>query len=163
MIDVKLWLLYSNSWNHLTVCKKELRLGEEYYLQNVFTNHIYIYKQDLALDNLQELIFHKPQPNQTKLSFSLANISLPFSFFCNLTNHYLFLLISFYSFLIHSLLLYSFSFFFFHLFILQNNFLFSSSILHFLSIFIYPYNILPVFPDFTSTEPNYWSKSHNNT
>ena len=24
--DVKLWLLYSNAWDHLTVCKKELRL-----------------------------------------------------------------------------------------------------------------------------------------
>ena len=26
MTDVKLWLLYSNTWNHLTVCKKELWL-----------------------------------------------------------------------------------------------------------------------------------------
>ena len=26
MIDVKLWLLDNNTWNHLTVCKKELRL-----------------------------------------------------------------------------------------------------------------------------------------
>ena len=26
MTDVKLWLLYSNTWNHLTVYKKELRL-----------------------------------------------------------------------------------------------------------------------------------------
>ena len=26
MTDVKLWRLYSTSWNHLTVCKKELRL-----------------------------------------------------------------------------------------------------------------------------------------
>ena len=26
MTDVKLWLLYSNIWNHLTVCKKELLL-----------------------------------------------------------------------------------------------------------------------------------------
>ena len=25
MTDVKLWLLYRNTWNHLTVCKKELR------------------------------------------------------------------------------------------------------------------------------------------
>ena len=25
MTDVKLWLLYSNTWNHLTLCKKELR------------------------------------------------------------------------------------------------------------------------------------------
>ena len=27
MTDVKLWMLYSNTWNHLTVCKKELRLN----------------------------------------------------------------------------------------------------------------------------------------
>ena len=26
MTDVELWLLYSNTWNHLTVCKKELQL-----------------------------------------------------------------------------------------------------------------------------------------
>ena len=28
MTDVKLWLLYNNTWNHLTVCKKkdELKL-----------------------------------------------------------------------------------------------------------------------------------------
>ena len=26
MTDVKLWRFYSNIWNHLTVCKKELRL-----------------------------------------------------------------------------------------------------------------------------------------
>ena len=26
MTYVKLWLLYSNTWNHLTVCKKKLRL-----------------------------------------------------------------------------------------------------------------------------------------
>ena len=26
MTDVKLWLLYRNTWNHLSVCKKELRL-----------------------------------------------------------------------------------------------------------------------------------------
>ena len=25
MIDVKLWLLYINTWKHLTECKKELR------------------------------------------------------------------------------------------------------------------------------------------
>ena len=28
--------------------------------------YIYIYKQDLALNNPQELIFHKIQPSQTK-------------------------------------------------------------------------------------------------
>ncbi len=35
--------------------------------QNVFTNHIYLiymYKEHLALNNLQWLICHKTQPNQ---------------------------------------------------------------------------------------------------
>ena len=41
MTDVKLWQLNSNTWNHLTVCKKELRLVLECYLQNVFTNHLF--------------------------------------------------------------------------------------------------------------------------
>ena len=71
MTDVKLWLLYSNTWNHSTVYKKEPRLVKECYLQNVFTNHIhlfnkYIYKQDLALNNQQWLICHQSKPNQTK-------------------------------------------------------------------------------------------------
>ena len=39
MTDVNLWLLYNNTWNYLTVCKKELRLIYKYYPQNVFTNH----------------------------------------------------------------------------------------------------------------------------
>ena len=42
--DVKLWLLYSNTWNHLTAYKKnELRLVLKCYQQNVFTNHIHFY------------------------------------------------------------------------------------------------------------------------
>ena len=40
------------------------------YLQNVFTNHIYIYKLDLALDNQQWLICHKTKVNE-KISFYL--------------------------------------------------------------------------------------------
>ena len=42
--DVKLWLLYSNTWNHLTMCKKknDLRFVLKYYQQNMFTNHIYL-------------------------------------------------------------------------------------------------------------------------
>ena len=34
--------------------------------KNVFTNHIYLiytYEQDLALNNLQRLMCHNPQPN----------------------------------------------------------------------------------------------------
>ena len=42
-LDVKLWLLYSNTWNHLTICKKEPRFIQEWHLQNILTNHIYIY------------------------------------------------------------------------------------------------------------------------
>ena len=41
--DVKLWWLYSNTWNYLTVCKKELRFTWKCYQQKVFTNYIYIY------------------------------------------------------------------------------------------------------------------------
>ena len=37
------------------------------YLQNLFTSHIYLiymYKQDLTLNNLQWLLCHQPKPNQ---------------------------------------------------------------------------------------------------
>ena len=40
--------------------------------QNVFTNHlylIYMYKEDLSLDNLQWLVGHKTKPNQTNISY----------------------------------------------------------------------------------------------
>ena len=63
MTDVELWLLYSNTWNHLTVCKKDLGL-----IKNVFyktcLQFIYIYKEDMALSNQQWLIYHKTKPNQ---------------------------------------------------------------------------------------------------
>ena len=68
MNDVKLLLLHSNSWNHLTVRKQKwAQAQQKNYQQNVFTYHIYLiymYKQDLALDNLQWLICHKTKPNQ---------------------------------------------------------------------------------------------------
>ena len=42
-------------------------LFKKYYLQNMFTNHIqYMYKKDLALNDLQRLICHKTKPNQIK-------------------------------------------------------------------------------------------------
>ena len=69
MTYVKLWLLDSNTWGHLTVCKKELMLIEECYQQNVFTNHMY--KQDLALNNLQWLICYKTKPVSEKLQSSM--------------------------------------------------------------------------------------------
>ena len=43
------------------------KLIKKCYLQNVFTNHIYLiymYEEDLALNNQQWLICHKTQPNQ---------------------------------------------------------------------------------------------------
>ena len=41
MTDVKLWLLYSNTWNHLTMCKKnELRLIQKCYQQNVYKSYV---------------------------------------------------------------------------------------------------------------------------
>ena len=63
-------LLHSNTWNHLTVCKRnELRFVLKCYQQNVFTNHIYLiymYEEDLALNNLQWLICYKTKSNQNK-------------------------------------------------------------------------------------------------
>ena len=59
-------LLYSNTWNHLTVCKKKTLVNLRMSSKNVFINYIYliyVYKQDLALNNLQWLICHKTQPN----------------------------------------------------------------------------------------------------
>ena len=62
MADVKMWLLYNNTWNYLTECKKQLRFIDK--------SDIYIYvcvcvcKEDLTLNNLQSLICHKTQRNQ---------------------------------------------------------------------------------------------------
>ena len=41
MIDVKLWLLFNKTWNHLTIYKKLLRFVKRCYIQNVFTIHIF--------------------------------------------------------------------------------------------------------------------------
>ena len=46
----------------------------------MFTNHIhsiYMYKQDLALNNLQWLICHKTQPNQIKPNINLLCFYFP--------------------------------------------------------------------------------------
>ena len=59
MGKIELFKLDSNTWNHLTVYKKELN--------KMFTNlvfNIYIYKQDLVLNN-QWLICHKTEWKQT--------------------------------------------------------------------------------------------------
>ena len=51
--------------------KNELRIVSKYYPQNKFTNHIYsvyMYKEDLALNNLQVLICHKTKSFFSKFS-----------------------------------------------------------------------------------------------
>ena len=64
MIDAELLLLHSSTWNYLTVCKR-MSLGSfKNVIYKMFTNHIYLiylYKHDLALNNLQVLICHKTQ------------------------------------------------------------------------------------------------------
>ena len=67
MTDDKLLLLHSNSWNHLTLCKEISTGSFKNVINKMFTTHmylIYMYKEDMALNNLQCLICHKTQPNQ---------------------------------------------------------------------------------------------------
>ena len=65
MIDVKLWLLYSNTCYHLNVGKNDLGLVLKCYQLNVFTKHmnlIFVYEQDWAKKkkkNLTHLISDK--------------------------------------------------------------------------------------------------------
>ena len=59
----ELLMLDRNTWNQLTVCK-QISTGslKRCYLQNISLQIrylIYLYKQDLALNNPQELICHK--------------------------------------------------------------------------------------------------------
>ena len=68
-IDVKLRLLYSSTWNYLTVCKKKSSGSFKNVIykmcsQIVYIFDIYMSKQDLALNNQQCLICNKTQPNQ---------------------------------------------------------------------------------------------------
>ena len=68
MTDIKLdcWL-YSNTWNHLAVCK-QMSFGlfkNVFYKLFVYKSYIwYMYKPNLALNNLQGLICHKTQPTK---------------------------------------------------------------------------------------------------
>ena len=69
----ELLVKYSNTWNHLTVQKNKLKLISKCFLQNVFINHkylIYIYKEDLALNNLKWFMCHKTKLNRTKYLFT---------------------------------------------------------------------------------------------
>ena len=57
--DIRLSLFYSRTWNHLTVYKKMS------YQENVFWKYVYLMymcEVDLALNNLQWLIYHKTLP-----------------------------------------------------------------------------------------------------
>ena len=75
MNDVKLWLLHFNTLNHLTVCKKKkraqvcLRMLSTKCVYKSYVYLIYMYKENLSLNNLQWLICHKTQPYQTNLAF----------------------------------------------------------------------------------------------
>ena len=73
MTDVELWLLYRKTLKHLTVCKKRalgrLRITSTKYVYRSYIYLIYMYKQDLVLNNLQGLKCHKIKPNQTILWF----------------------------------------------------------------------------------------------
>ena len=70
MTDVKLWLLYRNTWNYLTVQKKSSGSFKNAIYKMCLLNHIYLmYKEDLALNNPQGLICHKP--DQTIFFFFL--------------------------------------------------------------------------------------------
>ena len=77
MTDVKLLLLHSNTWNHLTVCKKlaqaRLKLSSTNHLQIIYL--IYMHIQYLALNNLHWLISHKTKPKKFQ-SISYCAISL---------------------------------------------------------------------------------------
>ena len=63
MTGVKLGLLYSNVWNHLSVYKKRRTLSIKCVYKS-YIYSIYMYKEDLAVNNLQWLICHKTKPNQ---------------------------------------------------------------------------------------------------
>ena len=64
MTDIKLWLLYSNTWNHLTFYKQMCsslfkNVINKMCLQMINIYLVYMYKEDLALNN---------QPSQIKLN-----------------------------------------------------------------------------------------------
>ena len=71
MTDVELLLLHSNTWNHLTVCKNNSRSIKMLSTKCVQIGYlIYMYTPDLALNNLQRLIYYKNKPNRTVINYS---------------------------------------------------------------------------------------------
>ena len=54
--DVELWLLYSNTWKYLTVCKSAQAHFRMLSMKYVYKSYIYLihmYKEDFALNNPQ--------------------------------------------------------------------------------------------------------------
>ena len=51
-------------YNHLTVCKQINSGSFKNVINKLYVYKSYLYKEDLALNNLQWLICHKTQPNQ---------------------------------------------------------------------------------------------------
>ena len=76
---MKLFVLDSNTWNHLTV-REQLSSGA---FKNNVTKKLFVYKshthvcgcckQGLALNNPQELMYHKTQLNQTLKPWSFPS------------------------------------------------------------------------------------------
>ena len=70
-MQIKPLLFDNNTWNNLTVCKQMSSSSFKncYLTKYSFTNHIYlvyVYKQDLALNNQKRLICRKTPTNQPK-------------------------------------------------------------------------------------------------
>ena len=59
---IELIVIDKNTWNHLTVWNEK---WVEAHLKMLSRKCVYMYKQDLTLNNLQWLICHKTQQNQT--------------------------------------------------------------------------------------------------
>ena len=67
-IEIELFVLNSNIWNHLTVFK-EMTLFKMLPTEYLFSNQIYLYKQDLALDNCYgDTSYHTPKMDSSNLN-----------------------------------------------------------------------------------------------
>ena len=65
------WWWYCNIWKHSIVSKKELRhfrMLSTKCVYKLYVHLLYMYKEDFTLNNIQWLIYHKPQPNWTLFS-----------------------------------------------------------------------------------------------
>ena len=61
---MKLLVLDNNTWNHLPVCKQMSsglfkNVTYKLFVDKSYIVDIYMYEQNLALNNLQRLIYHK--------------------------------------------------------------------------------------------------------